>query len=148
MSACVRKLKVGAPFLVYLYYSFDNRPRWFRTIWKVSNLGRSLISRLPFPLRKGVSNVIAATVYYPMARAAHLAERAGAKVGNFPLSPYRELSFYTMRTDALDRFGTRLEQRFSRSEIRIMMENSGLTDITFSDREPYWVASGRRCGVT
>lgn len=144
MSACVQKLKVGAPFLVYLYYNFDNRPRWFRNIWKVSNLGRSLISKLPFPLRKGASNVIAATIYYPMARAAYLAECAGAKVENYPLSPYRKLSFYTMRTDALDRFGTRLEQRFSRSEIKVMMENSGLSDIIFSDREPYWVASGRR----
>ena len=26
ISACVEKLKVGAPFLVYLYYAFDNRP--------------------------------------------------------------------------------------------------------------------------
>ena len=30
-----------------------------------------------------------------------------------------------MRTDALDRFGTRLEQRFTRDEIKIMMENAG-----------------------
>ena len=27
---CVRKLKPGAPFLLYLYYAFDNRPWWFR----------------------------------------------------------------------------------------------------------------------
>ena len=26
LRACVRKLKTGAPFLVYLYYAFDNRP--------------------------------------------------------------------------------------------------------------------------
>jgi 2-polyprenyl-3-methyl-5-hydroxy-6-metoxy-1,4-benzoquinol methylase len=25
LSDCVKKLKLGAPFLVYLYYSFDNR---------------------------------------------------------------------------------------------------------------------------
>jgi ubiquinone/menaquinone biosynthesis C-methylase UbiE len=36
MASCVRKLKPGALFLVYLYYAFDNRPKWFRTIWKVS----------------------------------------------------------------------------------------------------------------
>ncbi len=144
LSACVRKLKVGAPFLVYLYYSFDNRPRWFRNVWKVSDLGRSFISKLPFPLRKAVSNLIAAGVYYPIARTARLAERAGANVANYPLSPYRDLSFYTMRTDALDRFGTRLEQRFSRAQIEAMMTKAGLTDIKFSEQEPYWVASGRR----
>ena len=47
---------------------------------------------------------------------------------------------------ALDRFGTRLEQRFSRSEIRQMMERSGLRDIEFRDDVPYWVACGRRAG--
>jgi hypothetical protein len=27
----------GAPFLLYLYYRFDNRPAWFRALYKVSN---------------------------------------------------------------------------------------------------------------
>ena len=56
----------------------------------------------------------------------------------------RTASFYTMRTDALDRFGTRLEHRFTRDEIERMMTDAGLTDITFSDRPPFWVACGRR----
>lgn len=30
MNACVKLLKPGAPFLVYLYYRFDNRAAWFR----------------------------------------------------------------------------------------------------------------------
>jgi hypothetical protein len=61
-----------------------------------------------------------------------------------PLSAYREASFYTMRTDALDRFGTRLEHRFTREQIRQMMEQSGLDDIRFHERVPYWIACGRR----
>ena len=32
------KLKVGAPFLIYLYYALDNRPWWYRAIWHVSNV--------------------------------------------------------------------------------------------------------------
>ena len=49
---CVRKLKPGAPFLLYLYYAFDNRPWWFRTIWKISDLGTAtaLPIALPAPL--------------------------------------------------------------------------------------------------
>lgn len=144
MESCVRKLKPGAPFLVYLYYSFDNRPGWFRSIWKASEPFRSTISRLPFRLRKAVSGAIAAGVYYPLARSARLLERLGADVSAMPLSAYRQQSFYTMRTDALDRFGTRLEQRFSRSEIQLMMESCGLGDIRFSDAVPYWVAIGRK----
>ena len=40
IKQCVQKLKKGAPFLVYLYYRFDNRPLWFRFIWSVSALIR------------------------------------------------------------------------------------------------------------
>ncbi len=47
-----------------------------------------------------------------------------------------------MRTDALDRFGTRLEQRFTRKEIREMMIIAGLIDIKFSKNLPYWTAVG------
>tara|TARA_R110002049_G_scaffold85936_2_gene218452 strand:+ start:116 stop:337 length:222 start_codon:yes stop_codon:yes gene_type:complete len=69
-------------------------------------------------------------------------EKAGVSVSNIPLSEYRAKSFYTMRTDALDRFGTRLEQRFTRVQIKEMMEAAGLVDIVFSDIAPYWCALG------
>ena len=71
-------------------------------------------------------------------------DKLGFNVSNLPLSAYRNLSFYTMRTDALDRFGTRLEQRFSREQIRLMMEESGLEQIVFSENEPFWCAVGYR----
>ena len=141
---CVAKLKVGAPFLVYLYYRFDTRPRWYRGLWQLSDLVRNGIYRLPFPARKAVTSAIAATVYWPLARSASLAEKLSLNVTNIPLSAYRDVSFYTMRTDALDRFGTKLEHRFTRPEIETMMRQAGLTDITFSERNPFWVACGVR----
>jgi SAM-dependent methyltransferase len=144
LADCVRKLKPGAPFLVYLYYALDNRSLWFRALWRVTDLGRQAISRLPFGLRKAASTAIAATIYWPLARLAWLFERLGANVSPMPLSAYRYRSFYSMRTDALDRFGTRLEQRFTRPEIDRMMRAAGLSDIRFSRQEPYWVACGRR----
>src|SRR5581483_11541815 len=58
IRSCVAKLKRGAPFLLYLYYSFDNRPRWFRLLWKISNLLRRIISTCPSPLRYGFSQLI------------------------------------------------------------------------------------------
>jgi ubiquinone/menaquinone biosynthesis C-methylase UbiE len=142
LAACVVKLKSGAPFLVYLYYAFDNRPPWFKCLWKLSDLLRRIISTLPFRLKLFVSKVIAACVYYPLARTALILEKAGMNVDVFPLSAYRATSFYTMKTDALDRFGTRLEQRFSRDEIRQMMESAGLKNIRFNDAPPYWCAVG------
>jgi hypothetical protein len=47
-----------------------------------------------------------------------------------------------IRNDSLDRFGTPLEQRFSRKQIKIMMEKAGLHDVVFSEKIPYWHAIG------
>lgn len=142
IKACVKKLKVGAPFLVYLYYAFDNQPYWYRTIWKISDFFRLMISMTPFPLRFIISQLIAAIVYFPLAKLSRIFEILGGKVHSFPLSAYRFKSFYTMRTDALDRFGTRLEHRYTRAQIHNMMEDSGLANIVFSDSIPFWVAVG------
>jgi ubiquinone/menaquinone biosynthesis C-methylase UbiE len=142
--SCVKKLKEGAPFLVYLYYAFDNKPWWFRLLWKASDLLRNGISRLPHGLRYFASQCLAATVYLPLAKTAGLLEKFGINVDNLPLSAYRHCSFYTMRTDALDRFGTRLEQRFTQQQIKHMMEQAGLENIQFSPEVPFWCAVGSR----
>ena len=144
LADCVRKLKPGAPFLLYIYYSFENRPRWFRALWRASDALRQVICRLPFVVRRTVTTVFAACVYWPLARLALLVEKLERNPLNLPLSSYRHSSFYSMRTDALDRFGTRLEQRFSRRQIDQMMREAGLEDIRFRNCEPYWVACGRR----
>ncbi len=142
LQACVEKLKPKAPFLVYLYYAFDNQPLWFRWLWKLSDVGRSAIARLPFRLKYLCCQLIAALVYFPFARLARIAEKMGKNVGSFPLSWYRDLSFYAMCNDALDRFGTRLEQRFTQEQIRQMMQGAGLERIEFSAQQPYWCAIG------
>ena len=144
LAACVRKLKPGAPLLIYIYYAFDNRPAWFRTLWRVSDRFRRLIARAPFPVKSALAEVIAALIYWPLARSASLAERWGAEIANWPLSAYRWRSYYTLRTDALDKFGTRLEHRMSAAEIRAMMERAGLRDIRFSPSVPFWCAVGIR----
>jgi SAM-dependent methyltransferase len=142
LCSCTAKLKEGAPFLLYLYYRFDNKPAWFRLIWKTSDFGRRIISKLPYFLKLPLSQFIAFTVYLPLAKIALLAEKAGLNVANFPLAYYRVKNFYFMRTDALDRFGTKLEQRFTRSEIHQMMTAAGLRELRFSEKPPFWVAVG------
>lgn len=144
ISLCVEKLKNGAPFLIYLYYSFDNRPQWYYILWKISDLFRSGISKLPHSLRSIACLIIALFVYYPLARLAKYVETLGMNSSNFPLYAYRDLSLYTMKTDALDRFGTRLEHRFSRKEIYKMMDCAGLENIKFSENTPFWCAVGTK----
>lgn len=142
LAACVSKLKPGAPFLLYLYYAFDNRPFWFRALWKTSDWVRLVVSRMPHGLRYLTSQMLAMLVYWPLARSAWLIEKTGLNVDGFPLAAYRSLGFYVMRTDALDRFGTRLEQRFARADIEKMMVAAGLENIRFREGAPYWCAIG------
>jgi SAM-dependent methyltransferase len=142
LASCVTRLKPGAPFLVYLYYSFDNKPLVYRWMWRASEAVRFVVSRSPYWLRYWLSQLFAVLVYWPLARLAKLLEKTGMPVANLPLNYYRDKPFYVMRTDALDRFGTRLEQRFSRIEILEMMERAGLRDVRFSERTPFWCAVG------
>ncbi len=142
IRACVALLRSGAPFLLYLYYAFDNRSLLFKRVWRCSDWLRRGICRLPAGLKSAVTDVIDALVYYPLARLAGLAERAGCNMAQIPLAYYRAHSFYTMRADARDRFGTPLEKRFRREEIERMLLAAGLRDIRISEWAPYWCAVG------
>jgi ubiquinone/menaquinone biosynthesis C-methylase UbiE len=138
------KLKPGAPFLIYLYYAFDNRPAWYRVLWRMSDAARFFVSRLPHAVRLIISQTIAVSIYWPLARFAGFLLRHDRAAAALPLSYYADKSFYVMRTDAYDRFCTRLEKRFRRSEIERMLEQAGFRDIIFSDRPPFWCAVGIR----
>ena len=140
---CARKLKPGAPLLIYLYYAFDNRPVWYRSLWQLSDIIRRFISSLPFFVRWPLCDFIAALVYWPLARLSKVVAKLGLDVNLLPLSAYRDRSFYSMRTDALDRFGTRLENRFTRAQISRMMEAAGFERIEFGE-SPCWCALGFR----
>jgi ubiquinone/menaquinone biosynthesis C-methylase UbiE len=142
IKSCVKLLKPGAPLLLYIYYSFDNRPKWFRSIWFFSNIFRKIISLLPAKIKLLITNIIALLIYYPLAKFSFVLIKFKINVSNIPLSFYSNYSFYTMRTDARDRFGTPLEKRFSKNEIKKMMQCSGLKNIKFSNTAPFWVVIG------
>lgn len=142
MRECVRVLRPGAPFLVYLYYSLENRPAWYRRVWQASDVLRRIVSRMPQGVRHTIADIAAAAVYYPLARGALLGERLGFDVSTIPLASYRQHTFYIMRNDALDRLGTSLEQRFSRLEVQQMMNAAGLSDVRFHEGVPFWCAVG------
>ena len=135
IKSCARLLKPNAPMLLYLYYAFDNKPFFYKAIWKVSDIFRSVISKLPLKLRNICTDIIFILVYIPLYFVSKAADRIGINPDNIPLSFYRNHSFYTMRTDSRDRFGTPLEQRFTKQQIESYMERSGLIDIKFSEHK-------------
>jgi ubiquinone/menaquinone biosynthesis C-methylase UbiE len=144
LRECVLKLKKGAPLLLYLYYSFENRSMLFKFTWRCSDVIRRFVSKCPMPIRYFISQILAVTIYLPISLLCRVMTSIGFSTDQVPLSIYEDKSFYTMRTDALDRFGTKTEKRYSRVEIEKMMNNAGLKDIVFNDNEPFWCAVGTR----
>jgi SAM-dependent methyltransferase len=143
IERCVAKLKPGGMFLIYLYYNLDNRGPAHKLVFAAVNSLRRRICKLSVRAKKLVCNLIAAGVYWPAANFAKLMTRwfpSSSWTRNLPLAYYRDKSFYIMRNDSLDRFGTPLEQRFSRREIEQMLINAGLENVRFSEKEPYWHA--------
>lgn len=142
IRAIASRLKPGAPFLLYMYYALDNRPAWYRWVWRLSDLARRILSLQPHLVKVSIAEAVALCVYWPLARTNALFTRLGAKTENWPLAYYHDRSFYTMRTDALDRLGTRLEQRFTRIQIAEMLERAGFENVRFSEGPPFWCAVG------
>ena len=147
LKSGVRKVKKGGYVLLYLYYALDNRSFLFKSFFYVSALVRFIVSSLPAFLKKIVCDLIAVFIYMPLVLLSKIVKAIfpGSNLYNkIPLSYYIDKSFNIIRNDALDRFGTPLEQRFSRQQIDQMMRNSGLSDIVFSENMPYWHVIGHK----
>ena len=142
IQACVDMLKPGAPFLLYRHDAFANHCLAFKMLWRCADLVRLAVYRLPASLKHLVTDILAVMIYYPLARIFLLAESLYFAIFSIPLSFYRNHSSYTMRTDSRDRFGTPLQQRFTRREIAVMMETAVLKNVHFSHRAPNWSAVG------
>ena len=140
------KIKPGGYFLGYLYYSLENKSMLYRIIWKLSNSARLLISQLPKVIKVSISELIALFVYWPLARFSRLLTFLKIPSHGIPLHHYENLGFHVMRNDALDRFGTSLENRFTRKEIIEMLKSAGFEEssIVFSPEEPFWTFSAKK----
>lgn len=94
-------------------------------------------------MRRLIAQIIASTIYLLLARTSKLLGSRGKDVSNFPSHHYADMPFMMLQNDAFDRFGTRLEQRFSKKEIIEMLDNAyfDLSTLKFSNSEPFWTFS-------
>ncbi len=147
LRGLVKKVKPGGHVLLYLYYNLDNKGKFFKFLFRLTNSIRANVSKMPGGLKRMVCDVLAVFLYLPLvllASAVKFLLPGRSTYHKLPLSYYVGKSWNVIRNDALDRFGTPLEQRFSRKQIQEMMENSGLGDVHFSEHAPYWHAIGRK----
>lgn len=146
MTDCVKKVKMGGHFYTYLYYKLDEASAIKKILLFFVTALRFVVSRMPGPIKKFMCDILAIVIYMPLVLLGRFFRAIGLKglAKSLPLSFYQDTSFFVVRNDSLDRFGTTLEQRFSRAEITKMMNNAGLENVVISDIEPYWHAVGKR----
>ena len=140
------RIKPGGIFLCYLYYNLENKPAFYKLIFKGVNKVRQIISALPQRVKQIVSFWIAAFIYWPLARFSKALSKLGIDTSNIPLHHYAEMPFVMLANDALDRFGTTLEQRFSKAQITEMLHAADfdISSLKFSDVEPFWTFSVKK----
>ena len=141
-----RRIKPRGVFLCYLYYNLENKPTFYKLIFKAVNTVRKVISVLPQRIKQIVTSAIAALIYWPLARLSKIISKFGISNSNIPLHHYADMPLVMLANDALDRFGTTLEQRFSKAEITDMLRaaNFDISTLKFSDIEPFWTFSVRK----
>ena len=138
----VNKLKMNSPILLYIYYNLENRSFFYKFLWKLSDFIRFFISKLPFKFKIKVTNLIAYIIYYPLSRISKIITKFGLNSEFMPLSYYKDKHMEILKNDSHDRFGTIIEKRYSKSELKTIMEDCGLNNIQFDDTQPFWCVLG------
>jgi SAM-dependent methyltransferase len=146
MIDCVQKVKKGGYFYCYLYHNLESMSWRLKFLFNISEGVRKVVSKLPGRIKAFVCDLLAVIIYMPFILWVRLLMVIGLKktAVKMPLSSYHDKSFFSIRNDSLDKFGTALEHRYSKKEIEQLMTNSGLTDIVISNGIPLYHAVGRK----
>ncbi len=146
LTDCVKKVKKGGYFYVYLYHNLENRGRLFKSVFYVSEGVRKVVSKFPPRVKRFSCDLLAVTTYMPFVATGRFLNFMGLKKfsNKLPLRDYQNKSFFIIRNDALDKYGTTLEQRFSKEQVIALMKHSGLDNIKVSPQSPYYHAVGKK----
>lgn len=134
----VRALKKYASrLLIYLYYSLDNRPFYFRFLLSSVTKIRLLAAHIKNPTLRDILCFSGALgIYLPLVWLGSLLKPLGLSQYVPLYEGYHGKGLERIRQDVYDRFFTRIEQRVSKKEI--MELEDAFKKITVSDQLPYW----------
>ena len=134
----VREMRRYAPrLLIYLYSALDGRPPHYRLLLPLVSAIRGVLGRTrSAALRSVLTWMGAILIYMPFIALGHLLRPVGL-AHYVPLFDfYHAKSMKRIRQDVYDRFFTRIEQRFSRSEILTLTDS--FTRVSISPNIPMW----------
>lgn len=135
------KVKPGGRLRIYLYWQ---RPGIAGTMLRVVEWTRVVTTRLPFGVLKALCWVLSVMLWFAVV----LPYRALSAIGvrchdQWPLGVYVRYPFAVLYNDQFDRFSAPIEQRWTKSEVRSLMERLGLHDTTVAPSFG-WIAEGTK----
>jgi SAM-dependent methyltransferase/uncharacterized protein YbaR (Trm112 family) len=139
LRGLVRAAKPGAQIRVYLYWKRQGLAG--AALWLIT-LARKATTRLPFPVLRSLcwllSVFLTITVVIPYRVFGYL---RGEIQDTWPLSVYAKYPFTVLYNDQFDRFSAPIEKRYSRDEVKALLESVGLKDVQVHARFG-WIADG------
>jgi len=96
---------------------------------------------MSYHFRFVISQILIVLFYWPLLRTALLLEKLGQPFQNSPLFWCQNKAIYFLCTDALNRFSTRLEHRFTQAQTEDMLKVVVSHRICFSDSAAFWCFS-------
>ena len=146
----MRALRSVVPFAapggrvhVYLYWVPEQRVH--RELLKLVTAARLLTVRLPHSVLHAACYPLSLLLYGTIVachRALRHRPRGGAIAALLPLKIYADYPFTVLVNDQFDRFSAPLEQRYTRHQVKTMLEQAGLEDIQVLPNSG-WVGDGR-----
>ena len=137
LSEVVRLRRFAPRLLIYLYYALDNRPAYFRVIWRAADLLRRMLCKLRHePTRRLAAWALTLTLYVPFVALGRMISALGCRVPVPLYEAHRNDSLTRICQDCYDRFFTGIEQRVSRRDIQGL--GRAFTSIAVSPHAPYW----------
>jgi len=134
----VRRLKKYSDrLLVYLYYALDNKPAYFRHVLALTTAVRLRLCVIENRwFREMFTWFGALGVYVPLVMLGRLVRPVGLEKYIPLYSEHHWISLKGHRHHVYDRFFTRIEQRFSRTEILELRDS--FSRVLISDHPGYW----------
>ena len=137
----VRKLSIlSDQFLVYLYYSLDNRGLLYKSMFSIVNVIRKIVCSIKNTHgRNIITEMLMWSCYFPFILLGNVMSKFSLNTGRLPIySFYGGMSYKRIRQDVYDRFFTSIEQRVSKNEIKELKDT--FSNILISEQQPLWHA--------
>jgi 2-polyprenyl-3-methyl-5-hydroxy-6-metoxy-1,4-benzoquinol methylase len=143
LRSLVPYARPGGRVHVYLYWQPELA--WHRWILRGVTAARRVTVRMPHALLHQLCYPLAAalwvSVVLPYRALRHRSTLTRIAEG-LPLKTYADYPFQVLVNDQFDRFSAPLEQRFTKAEVKRLLDRAGLQDATVLPNHG-WVADGR-----